>query len=288
MPYPRELAARTAIVDLLGGTWHHVPSAIARARRWGGDWFEVSTPFVRSDGERPVSVVGVIEMPLRVLGADVIAAGVHGVCTHPAHRGRGHFRSAMEEALGFVDSFASLALLWTEEPAIYERFGFRRVVEEIARVELAPIPPRGEPPRRLDPARDEDLALLRRVLATRAPVSERLATRDRGAHFLIDLALHGSLAPALVHLPALDAIACVETERGVLRIHDVIGARIPPLTELLAHLGSEGRAIELAVTPDLLWDGPITRAPHDASDVLMVRGPLAVEPPVALSVMVRC
>ncbi|MDQ3037109.1 MAG: GNAT family N-acetyltransferase, partial [Myxococcota bacterium] len=180
MPYPEDLAARAAIVDLLGSVWHHVPSAIERAHRWGGDWFELSTPFVRAEGARAVSVVGVIEMPLRVAGADVIAAGIHGVCTRPAHRGHGHFRAAMEEALRFADSFASVALLWTEQPAIYERFGFRRVVEEIVRVELDPPSARGERPRRLDPERDDDLALLRRALDARAPISERLATRDRG------------------------------------------------------------------------------------------------------------
>lgn len=288
MPYPVDPSARTAIIDLLGATWHHVPSAIERARGWGADWFEVSTPFVRCEGSRPVAVVGVLEMPLRVAGRDVVLAGVHGVCTHPAYRGRGLFRSAMEEALGFASTFSSTTLLWTEQPSIYAAFGFRRVVEEISRVGLAPPPASGTPPRILDPEREDDLALIRRALSVRAPVSDRLATREPGWHFLIDLALHGSLAPTLVHLPALEAIACVETYRGALRIHDVIAPRIPPLRELLAHLGSTKRVIELAFTPDLSWSGAMTTAEHDATDVLMVRGELDLAKPFALSTMVRC
>ncbi|AKF06721.1 GNAT family N-acetyltransferase [Sandaracinus amylolyticus] len=289
MPYPADPSARTAILDLLGSVWPHVPPSVEHASRWGADWCEVSTPFVRWEDARALSLVGVLRLPMRVNGRDVTLAGIHGVCTRAAHRGRGLFRSAIDEALRFAErEIGETAILWTEEPAIYERFGFRRAFEQIATLDVDVTPVRDARSRRLDPDLDEDLALLKRMLASRAPVSDRLATREPGWHFLIDLALHGSLAPALVHLPALDAIVAVEDRGRALRIHDVIAPRIPDVGELVAHLGGAPWGVEIALTCDLLCPRAHDSIPHDATDVLMVRGPLDVPPPFALSSLVRC
>lgn len=289
MPYPDDPAARRAILDVLGSVWPHVPPSVEHAHRWGADWCEVSTPFVRWEDGRALALVGVLRLPMRVNGRDVTFAGIHGVCTRAAYRGRGLFRSAMEDALRFAErELGETALLWTEEPAIYERFGFRRAVERIATLDVDVAPERGAQARRLDPDDPADLALLRSALARRAPVSDRLATREPGWHFLIDLALHGALAPALVHLPALDAIVAIEDRGRALRIHDVIAPRIPDVRELVAQLGGAPWGVEIALTSDLLCPRAHETIPHDASDVLMVRGPLEITPPFALSSLVRC
>lgn len=287
MPYPPDPGARTDVVDLLGSVWTHVPPSIAQALRWGADWHEVSTPFVRWEDGRALTVVGVLRMPMRVNGRDVELAGIHGVCTRASHRGLGHFRSAMREALRFAESISETAILWTADPAIYEGFGFRRAEERIATLDVD-APPIAGKARRLDLDIAQDLELLRRMLATREPVSDRLATREPGWHFLIDLALHGSLAPALVHLPELETIAAIEDRGRALRVHDVIAPRLPSLAELVAHLGGAPWGVELALTPDRFCAREPETMAHDASDVLMVRGPLDVTAPFALSSMVRC
>ena len=287
MSYPEDESARTAIIDLIGSVWPHVPPSLAQARAWGAEWFDVSTPFVRWDGGRPLTVVGVLRMPMRVNGRDVELAGIHGVCTRASHRGLGHFRTAITEALRFAETFSETAILWTEQPAIYEPFGFRRVQERISTLDVD-APPLAGGARRLDLDRPGDLELLRSMLASREPVSDRLATREPGWHFVIDLALHGSLAPPLVHLPELDAIVLAEDRGRALRIHDVVAPRLPALHAIVAHLGGAPWGVELALTPDRLCARTPESVPHDATDVLMVRGPLDVAPPIALSTMVRC
>lgn len=288
MPYPRDPSERRALVDLLTSAWPHVPGAIERAGAWDADWFEMSTPFARLAGPRAISVVGVIEVPLVLAGREVRVAGVHGVCTHPTHRGRGLFRDAMEEALAWIDARFETAILWTEEPAIYGRFGFREAREHLfATGARGSIP---EAARRLEPEDDRDRALLTDRLRRRAPLSARLATRDPGAHTLLDLALLGPDAPALVHLPELDTIVAITERDATLRIDDVIAPALPDLDVILAALPpvGEGAPVTLAFSADALTARALEPIPHPATDVLMVRGSWPIEPPFALSAIVRC
>lgn len=288
MPYPGDVARRRALIELLASCWPHVPEAIDRARAWGADWCSVSTPFARWAGPRAAAVVGVIEMPIRLARHDVVVAGVHGVCTHPAHRGRGLFRDAMEEALASIDARGRTAILWTEEPGIYERFGFRAVRESVLELDARGAIPAGA--RRLDPDRPADLERLVARLRGRAPVSEQLASRDPGWHVLIDLALLGVDAPTLVEIGELDAVVAITEGDGALRIDDVIAPRMPPIDAVLEWLRAppgEGSPIAMAFRPDAIasrW----TAVPHPATDVLMVRGAWPIEPPFALSPLVRC
>ena len=79
---------------------------------------------------------------------------------------------------------------------------------------------------------------------------------------------------------------------GTLRWRVLLAAygapRLPSLAELVAHLGGAPWGVELALTPDRFCAREPETMAHDATDVLMVRGPLDVTPPFALSSMVRC
>lgn len=161
--------------------------AITRARAWGAEWCELSTPFVELVGRRVVAHVGVIELPLLLDGAHRRFAGIHAVCTDVSQRGRGRMRAAMTRALAHVDAHFDGALLWANDPAIYTRFGF------VAREESMFVGPvRGgacEHVRPLSLADVDDLALLRAHLARRTSVSRRSDVVDATTLTLIDLAL---------------------------------------------------------------------------------------------------
>src|SRR5690606_16688035 len=124
MPYPVDPELRHSTLELLGRTWTKLPAAIARARAWGADWCELSTPFVELDEGRVVAHVGIIELPLLLDGRRRRYAGIRAVCTEVSRRGRGHMRAAMTRALAHVDAQFDGALLWANDPEIYGRFGF--------------------------------------------------------------------------------------------------------------------------------------------------------------------
>ena len=87
------------LAALLGRVWPRLPAGVARAGALGFAWTDVSTPFVRREGERVVAHVGVVELPLVIAGRRVRVGSIHAVCTDPDRRGRGLARGLMQETL---------------------------------------------------------------------------------------------------------------------------------------------------------------------------------------------
>src|SRR5688500_1985939 len=174
------------LLALLGRVWPAVPRAIARADALGFSWAAVSTPFVHHEGARAVAHVGVIELPLMVGGRHRMVGSIHAVCTDPDRRGRGHADALLEQALAYCRVRYGTVMLTTLIPDFYARHGFRPVPEH-AFARALPYGrrgggrPLGETP--------EDIARLRRLLESRAPVSLRLGALEKGTVFVFALLL---------------------------------------------------------------------------------------------------
>jgi GNAT superfamily N-acetyltransferase len=263
---------RAALYRLLGTAWPRLPGKLEVAARFGWRWDDVTTPFVsRADG-RAVAHVGVLDVPTRLGGRELHAAGVHAVCTDPAHRRRGHFRAAMQDALAFVDARWSVARLHTDQPWLYEPFGFRVVPQHRFRVERRGGAGGGRA------VTEADLPAIRALLASRAPISDRFAARDPGWLFGIDEVLWtGGLEHLfLVGEPPL-LVAC-EVVDGALRIHDVAAREVPALDAVLAAAPSAFSAVELWMPADRL--APAAEPlPSPDPELLMVRGDWPDLPP---------
>lgn len=275
MPVPSlyaDPAERAELFRLLGTAWPALPGKLEVAARFGWPWDAVTTPFVsRADG-RLVSHVGVLDLPVRLGGRERRVAGIHAVCTDPAFRRKGHYRAAMEAALAFVDARWDAAKLHTDQPWLYEPFGFRVVPQHRFRVA------RRGPAGRGRPVAPSDLPELHALLARRAPMTDRLAARDPGWLFGIDVVLWTG---GLGHLFLVDAprllVAC-EVESEVLRVHDVVALDVPRLEDVLATAPAPFAAVELWMPADRLAPDA-EPLPYPAHDLLMVRGEWPDLPP---------
>jgi ribosomal protein S18 acetylase RimI-like enzyme len=227
-PVDRELTR------LFGRVWPVLPRAIARAERLGFAWTAVSTPFVRREGDRVVGHAGVIELSLVMAGRVRRIGSVHAVCTDPERRGRGLGRAVMEDLLaGCVARFDTLVLT-TAIPEFYTRFGFRRVREHaFARALPAPSRHTNGWGRVLTDAGD-DVRVLRRLLSSRAPVSNRLGAVDGDVVFVIALLLTWGDFSRVHYHAGLDVATVHEVRDRTLVLYDVIGAAIPPSRRWLA------------------------------------------------------
>lgn len=286
MSYPSDPSLRADTLQLIGSTWKRLPDAVERARSWGAEWCEVSTPFVHIEDGRVIAHVGVLEIPMVIAGRSRTVAGIHAVCTDPEHRRRGHVRSTLERALAWVDARHDIAVLWANDPAIYTRFGF------VAREESIFVGPvRGGEASSLQPLaldRPADVAFVREHLARRAPMSQQTGTVEPGWLALIDLALW-SPGPSLAYIPELECIVVYGVRERFLDLYDVIAETIPPLSELAARLGPSIDTAVVYCSPDLLDAPHLVAEPTVLIDPLMVRGawPLG-EQPFAFSPIARC
>lgn len=280
MPYPDDPALERELLDLFASCWPRVPRAIERARLLGGDWRALSWPFVSRDADgRAAGHAGVLVQDLIVGGRRRRLAGVHGVCVHPRARGRGHMRRSLEQALAFVDDRFEDAVLWTEEPALYERFGFAVRRESIALVELEPArararaepwPALGGRALALDASGDREG--LRALLREREPLSERAASVEPGGLALVDLALTPGGEQLLRAFDALECVAALERAGERLIVHDLWARRVPALEDFLERAAPDARTLELRVEIDRWLERDHRRLPHASEDLLMVRG----------------
>jgi GNAT superfamily N-acetyltransferase len=287
MPYPNDPHLRSSTLELLGGIWTRLPSAVARAQAWGSDWCEFSTPFVHMIDDRIVAHVGVLEIPMVLAGEPRKVAGIHAVCTHASQRRHGHVTAMMERALAWVDARYDTAILWANDASLYRRFGFVAHEESIF---VGPVRGgRESEVRPLSADRPDDVALIRDRLARRCPVSQKTGTTDPGWLALIDLALW-SPGPSLAYIPALECVVVYGVRERFLDLYDVIAERIPSLAELAARMGERIDTAVVYFTPDSLDAPQLAAEPTVLIDTLMVRGRglgLGNEP-FACSPIARC
>jgi GNAT superfamily N-acetyltransferase len=275
-------AVEPRLLALLGRVWPALPPAIARAEGLGFSWSSVSTPFVHYEGDRAVAHVGVIELPLVIAGHPRPVGSIHAVCTDADRRGRGHARALLSAALAHGPGRYDTVVLTTLIPGFYARLhGFSPVAEH-AFTRAVETPTRSAGGRRLS-ASPDDARLLRRLSATRTPVSERLGCLDAVTVVVFTLLLTWSDFSHAYHHAALDVVTVLEMIGRTLVLYDVMGAVVPPLPELLEAIGAEVDRVVTLFVPDRLgpgfrpepWDRTRAQALGDTSFAgLMALGPL--------------
>jgi GNAT superfamily N-acetyltransferase len=262
------------VFGLLDVVFPGVPQVAQNARALGASWESVSTPFVHIDGDRVISHIGVIEIPLVLHGKIVRVGSIHAVATHPSSRRRGHYGQLMEEILHHDESRYETLILTTEHPEYFQPFGFRYIQEHLFTVKSQGISGRNGM-RLMDMQDANDIALLHRLLEAREPVSHVVGVVQEKAIFCFN---EGSRP--LHYIPELEVMVCLELEGTRLRLLDIVGPKLPTLAALLEQMSqpieevaicfsADRLAVEAQVTPDIF--------DHDGPSYLMVRGPFVPE-----------
>lgn len=220
-----------------------------------------------------------VEAAVMTLVADAVPVSVTAIRragVDPAWRGQGLFRDVMVAALTWCETAApGPTLLYTADHALYDRFGFRPLAQfKVAGG--APAPLARAASRIVDP-RAED-ALLRRLLATRTPVSARCALGGGASLFITHVRDAEDLT--LAYAPDLDAIIVHEVEDDAILVVDVVAAAMPTLAQILAALPPRPRVTVLFPTDRLDWTGDYVAEETG----LMIRGaaPAAMARPFML------
>jgi GNAT superfamily N-acetyltransferase len=244
-----------------------------QARKLGAAWEDASTPFARfhEDGSL-ITHVGVLEIPMRLMGQNIIVGGIHAVCTHPEFRRRGYYREVMTEALDYCDrdrNYPTL-ILTTSQPELYQPFGFR-VIQEHSFTTKCNSSGGISGWRLLDINNTNDINLLHRLLETRAPISNVVGVINEKPVFLVN---EGSRP--LYYFSDLDAVACMSIENNHLQLFDVVTPKIFTLQALLAKIPQPIEEISIYFSPDCInpLDSNMQALPEifDGDSLLMVRG----------------
>jgi len=250
-----------------------ISNLVESARKLGAPWETASTPFMRFHDDIAVSHVGVLEIPLNIMGESVTAGGIHAVATHPEYRRRGYYREIMTEVVDYCDRRYETLVLTTSQPELYEPFGFR-VVEEHKFVTQCDSIGSSDRLRLLNFSDSNDIKLLHRLLETRTPVSNIVGVlpQQEKALFCVNEATR-----PLYYAEDLDAMICMEIEDTQLKLFDLVGTNIPALDAILARIPQPIKEIIVYFSPDRL-NANFQAVPHVLDEAfLMVRGEFAAE-----------
>lgn len=83
--------------------------------KYNASWPEVSTPFIIEEHGEIIAHAGVWPITLILNGRKHQSASIHGVCVKPEHRGKGHFKQLMQEAIHYAEHNFDSSLLFTEK-----------------------------------------------------------------------------------------------------------------------------------------------------------------------------
>jgi len=243
-----------------------------RAWRDRGGWDERYMVFALAERDEIVASASRQQMDVVLMGRRMRAWQLSAVGTLPDRRMQGLQQRIMEKLLAYTPS-DELMFLFANESVLrfYPRFGFRQLTEWVfqATCALSPDPARA-PLQTLDVTRAQDRALLLRVAARAAPVSEGFAARDYGK---IVLWYCSNFMPNVLRYdPEHDALLAVEQTGDVLRVFDLLASASFDLEPVLARvLSSPITRIELGFSPERV--SPTARPTHAYSEsALFVRG----------------
>ncbi|WP_017745399.1 GNAT family N-acetyltransferase [Scytonema hofmannii] len=250
-----------------------ITSHIEQARKLGVAWEDASTPFARfHDDGSLITHVGVLSIPMRLMGKDVIVGGVHAVCTHPDFRRRGYYREIMNEVLDYCDKRYETLVLTTSNPEFYQTFGFRFVQEHSF---IASVNSLGgvNGIRLLDINNIDDVKLLHQLLETRAPVSNIIGVVNEKPLFLVNEATR-----SMYYCPDLDTIACMSIDNNELKLYDLVAPQIFPLKELIQRIPHHIKSCSIYFNPESLkTNTEVLPELLDGDSHLMVRGTFTPE-----------
>ncbi|WP_250125374.1 GNAT family N-acetyltransferase [Chroococcidiopsis sp. CCMEE 29] len=259
------------LFSLLEIVFPGVSRAAAVGRVLGAPWEVASTPFIRFHEDIAITHVGVLEIPMCIMGQTITVGGIHGVCTHPEFRRRGYYREVMAEVLEYCDRRYTTLVLTTLQPELYEPFGFRVVKEHVF---ITKCNSAGSTAswRSLNTSDPEDIKLLHRLLETRTPVSNVVGIVGEKSLFCVNEGTR-----PLHYIEDLDLIVCLEIEDTQLRLFDLVGTSIPTLAVLLEKIPQHIEEVVIYFSPDRL-DANFQAFPHVLDEAwLMVRGAFAPE-----------
>ncbi|MBD3882393.1 GNAT family N-acetyltransferase [Phormidium tenue FACHB-886] len=248
-----------------------IDETISAAKAIGASWEAASTPFIRFADERAVTHVGVLELPLWLMGAPVTVGGIHAVCTHPHYRRRGYYREVMAEVMDYCGDRYDTLILTTAQPELYEPFGFRQVTEHRFTVRCSTISEANKL-RLLNFSQPEDVQLLHQHLEDRQPVSRILGVIRERSVFCFN-----EINQPLYYAKDLDLIVVMQIEETKLKLFDLVGTQICELDQLLAAIPQRIEQVEIYFSPDRL-NVAAAATPHVLGGAgLMVRGNFAAE-----------
>lgn len=256
-------------LTLIDACFPGIKALADKGRRHNADWDKSSIPFIIKNEQQLVAHLGLLPFKITLHGKPLTAAAIHGVCTKSEFRRKGYFKHLMQEALVEIKQHYDFAFLFTDQPYLYEPFGFK-VVHEYDFIYPGSLPGYTQADakhglRKLNLNNPQDLKRLQERYWRRLPLSHIFNIEQE-----ITIATLNALHEPVFYAESLDVLIVYAIKNKVLYIKDMIATKPYELDSILRMIPGDFFKVILQFIPDNFLTPPFERIPATPECSLMI------------------
>lgn len=261
-----------------------IPSHMLQDYYNRGFWNHRYCPYTLFKENRAIANVSVIPMSWVIDGEPVAAAGIQSVMTLPSERGKGYMKKLMNLVLKDLTNHYSFIFLQTETPALYEKYGFKKVEEHIFVTEAFQNPSiRNISLKKLNYLKRSDAEIIHSCFASQHSNSNVFTPLDYEHSLYLNL-YNPFFSEKLFYSESLDLLLVYEVKDQILKLYDVVAKNTADLADICGVIPEVFKSVEIHFTPDQLIQTKDLQT-RKKEGTLMVKGKLPIyDQPIAFPV----
>ncbi|MGM0884974.1 MAG: GNAT family N-acetyltransferase [Bacillota bacterium] len=219
-----------------------------------------------------ISNISVSKMDLVINGVTRKAIQIGTVMTHPEHRGKGLSKQLMKYVLETYENTCDLLFLFANSTVLdfYPKFGFETLPEFQFFIDVNVSLTKEVSLDRLISSREEDWNLIKHMIQSRRPVSQRFGVINNQG--LFNFYAINVFPECLFYSKTDDAIIVFENEGELLHLYDVVSEKQIDIGDLISRISTkQTRKIRFHFTPDQLIDKAYMEPFDQKEDVLFIK-----------------
>lgn len=232
-------------INLLDSIFPGIKNTAINGIKHNAHWDKVSIPFIVENNGIIIAHLGIIPLDIMLNQQQRHVAAVHGICVKEEFRGKGLFKQLMREALHYIKHHFDSALLFTDQPTLYNPYDFTVLPEYDFRINLHSSGNKASDLRSLSLDNRDDLRLIQHLLSSRLPVSNQMGIINETTIFILD-----NLHKKIFFSKHLNALFLYEVIDSTLYIRDIVSPSEHELNDIIAEIPESFDGIVLQFCPD--------------------------------------
>ncbi|MBS0288592.1 MAG: GNAT family N-acetyltransferase [Proteobacteria bacterium] len=249
-------------MTLLDACFPGVKAMADEGRTYNAFWDKSSIPFIIRQEQEIIAHLGLLPFSFIIQGKSFQAAAMHGICTKKEFRKKGYFKELMTQALKFTQEKYDFSFLFTDQPYLYEKFGFRVLAEYDFVYHFSSKEQTGKKSkiREISLANPDDLRLMHSLCFNRIPISNCFGIIKETTVTTLNV-----LHLPIYYIEAIDGLLIYQIINDVLYIKDIITTKICDFELVLNAIVHKFSKVILQFSPDSFLKMPfdaITATPE--------------------------
>lgn len=236
-------------IKLINDTFPGCEDFARYGMKLNASWPAASTPFIIEEKGEIIAHAGVWPITLMVDGKVHQSASIHGVCVKPEHRGKGHFKTLMNEVINYTNSHFDSSVLFTVKPYLYKKYPYKVMLPEYDFEITVVLKTKNNDTdlRKLSFENNDDIKVMQQLLKHRIPLSNQFSLIDDNARSLFIL---NTYQKDIYYSKKLNALLVFDISNNTLFLKEIVSQTTLDFNEVVAIIPERFDKVVLQFCPD--------------------------------------